>query len=147
VINATTPSSPLLPISSRALRQSRSSQTSSLDSGSDSELQQGKLSNPKRRRGKASGSALQKRVRVSQKNPRHGMVEGAMIGNKVFGELSIICDSIHVCTQRFADVPRNQPLRQPEEDKSKANQRFGHQIKDIISRVSPCHARFSLPRE
>jgi hypothetical protein len=90
----TTASSAIPPSSYSALTRSQSSHTSSLDSDSGSDLQQGNFSNPKRRRrATKSGSTVLKRLRVSQKNPSHGMVEGAMIGNKVFGELSIACST------------------------------------------------------
>ena len=134
----TAPSSPLPPSSSPALMRLPSSHhdTSLSDSDSDSESQQ---SNPKRRRQWNSGSGIQKRIRVSQKNPSHGMVEGAMMGNKAFGEPIIYAPRLNSHSYLLAstDVPRQQPLREPEEDKSKANQRFARQIKDIISRVRP----------
>lgn len=146
VTTPSSPSSPILPTSSRALTELRSSPTSTSDSDTGSEALQGKISNPKRRRSTKSGSVVRKRVRVSQKHPSHGMVEGAMIGNKAFGESSIICRRLYSQSNSstFTDVPRQQPLRQPEEDKSKANQRFTRQIKDIISRVSSSFTRFTL---
>ena len=124
-----TPSSPLPP---PALMESRSL-TSFSDSESDSDSQ------TKRRRQSKSGSGVRKRVRVSQKNPSHGMVEGAMMGNKAFGERPLFAPGVdsHTYSLASTDVPRIRPLRDPEEDKSKANQRFVRQIKDIISRVRP----------
>jgi len=98
------------PPPSLTLSCSSDSRSSDLDSSSEN------FANPKHLLWQAIRIFFQKRVCVSLNNLSHGMVEGAMIGNRAFGESTQILTH---CPNHSLS-PRRQLLRKAQEDKSKS---------------------------
>jgi hypothetical protein len=76
------------------------------------------------------------RLRVSQKNPTYGEIEGAMRGNLVWGNVHLMSLS-HILSNLFvgAEIPRVSPLRVVETQTALASKRFAREMANIISQV------------
>jgi hypothetical protein len=75
-------------------------------------------------------------LRVSQKNPTYGEIEGAMHGNLVWGNVHSMSLS-HILSNLFvgAEIPRVSPLQVVEMQTALASKRFACEMANIISRV------------